>query len=142
MNRTDEAAAAAERASRDEDRVAWLDVCASEALVEGGDGVRFEVPDPAGGEGCATAFVVRYDGRPRGFLNRCAHLPAELDWLPGRFFDEAGLYLICATHGATYEADTGRCVAGPCVGASLVALRCEERGGRVRVALERRPIDR
>ena len=98
----------------------WIDVCASGELVEGGDGVRF-------------------DGQPRAFLNRCAHVAMELDWLPGRFFDEAGLYLICATHGALYEPDSGACVAGPCRGAALLALRCEERGGRVRVAAEPPP---
>jgi nitrite reductase/ring-hydroxylating ferredoxin subunit len=119
---------------------AWIDVCASEVLSEGGDGVRFEWPDPADAGRAVPAFVVRFDGRARAYLNRCAHQPGELDWLPGRFFDDAGLYLICATHGAAYEADTGRCVAGPCRGASLAALHCEERDGRVRVARPR--IDR
>ena len=112
----------------------WIDVCASGELVEGGDGVRFEWLDPREGGGALPAFVVRFDGQPRAFLNRCAHVAMELDWLPGRFFDEAGLYLICATHGALYEPDSGACVAGPCRGAALLALRCEERGGRVRVA--------
>ena len=115
---------------------AWLDVCASGDLIEGGDGVRFEWR--ASGEGGPTvpAFVVRFDRREHAYLNRSAHVAMELDWLPGRFFDDAGLYLICATHGATYEPDSGQCVAGPCRGAALVALRCEEGGGRVRGAAE------
>lgn len=112
----------------------WIDVCASGELVEGGDGVRFEWGEPRERGGRQPAFVVRFDGWPRAFLNRCAHVAMELDWLPGRFFDEAGLYLICATHGALYEPDSGVCVAGPCHGAALVALRCEEREGRVSVA--------
>ena len=115
----------------------WIDVCGSADLAEGGDGVRFEWAG-AGEGGCALqAFVVRYDGRARAFVNRCAHVAMELDWLPGRFFDDAGLYLVCATHGALYEPDTGRCVAGPCRGAALVALHCEEVDGRVRVAAGR-----
>ncbi len=89
---------------------------------------------PATGALGAPAFVVRFDARPRAYLNRCAHRAVELDWLPGRFFDQAGLYLVCAMHGALYRADTGHCVAGPCQGAALIALRCEERNGRVRVA--------
>lgn len=115
---------------------AWIDVCGSGELAEGGDGVRFEwgASDEEGRS--VPAFVVRFDGRPRAYLNRCAHVAMELDWLPGRFFDDAGLYLICATHGAMYEPDSGQCVAGPCRGAALVALRCEEIGGRVRVAAE------
>ena len=50
----------------------------------------------------AAAFAVRFRGRVRAFLNRCGHLPVELDWEEGRFFDASGLYLICATHGALY----------------------------------------
>ena len=108
-------------------------ICDGAELADGGRGVRFEVEyfgDPV------PAFVVRFDGRPRAYLNRCAHVAMELDWLPGRFFDDAGLYLVCATHGAMYEPDSGQCVAGPCRGAALAALRCEESGGRVRVAAE------
>lgn len=115
----------------------WIDVCASDALLEGGDGVRFDWPGSRDGEPPAAAFVVRHEGCARAFLNRCAHVAAELDWLPGRFFDDAGLYLVCSMHGALYEPDSGLCVAGPCTGARLASLRCEERDGRVRVAIGR-----
>ena len=111
----------------------WLDICAARELVDGGDGVRFDWPDAARGGAPAAAFAVRHRGRVFAYLNRCAHVPVELDWLPGKFFDDSGLYLICATHGATYEPASGRCVGGPCRGAGLVALPCEERDGRVRV---------
>ena len=68
------------------------------------------------------------------YLNRCAHIPVELDWMEGEFFDKAGLYLICATHGATYEPDTGHCVMGPCKGQHLAAVAVEERDGQVYLA--------
>ena len=43
--------------------------------------------------------------------------------------------LVCAAHGALYEPDTGRCVAGPCLGARLVGLRVREReDGAIAVA--------
>jgi nitrite reductase/ring-hydroxylating ferredoxin subunit len=45
-------------------------------------------------------------------LNRCAHIPLELDWNEGEFFDQSGLYLICSTYGATYQPDTGYCIMG------------------------------
>ncbi|MFO1301421.1 MAG: Rieske 2Fe-2S domain-containing protein [Burkholderiaceae bacterium] len=115
---------------------AWIDVCAVDDLVEGGEGVRFAWGTSGEGGRPVPAFVVRFEGQPRAYLNRCAHVAMELDWLPGRFFDDAGLYLVCATHGAMYEPDSGLCVAGPCRGAALEALRCEEIGGRVRVAAE------
>lgn len=111
----------------------WIDVCASEALAEGGDGVRFDWSDSV--RGPVAAFVVRVGGLPRAYLNRCAHVPVELDWLAGRFLDETGLYLVCATHGAMYDAESGACAGGPCRGAPLVSLVAREAGGRVLVAV-------
>ncbi len=103
-------------------------ICPSTALTDGGPGVRFKLQ--FGGKE-AAAFVIRYDGRVYAYLNSCAHIPVELDWMEGEFFDKAGLYLVCATHGATYEPDTGHCIMGPCKGAHLVAAPVEERDGSV-----------
>jgi nitrite reductase/ring-hydroxylating ferredoxin subunit len=109
----------------------WFRVCDSAALLEGGDGQRIELPARQAGAPARSAFVVRYDGRVHAWLNRCAHVPVELDWLPGKFFDDSGLYLICATHGAMYEPDTGRCVGGPCRGARLEPVPVREHEGAV-----------
>ncbi len=103
-------------------------LCPAEALVDGGAGVRFTVEFNARQ---VVAFAVRFDGAVHGYLNQCAHVPMELDWQEGQFFESSGLYLICATHGAMYEPDSGLCVGGPCRGASLAKLRIEERGGKV-----------
>jgi nitrite reductase/ring-hydroxylating ferredoxin subunit len=91
-------------------------ICAADQVQEGGKGVRF--PVTAGGEDC-TAFVVRFAKLPRAYLNRCAHVPMELDWNEGEFFESSGEYLMCATHGALYEPTTGRCSGGPCRGGKL-----------------------
>lgn len=107
----------------------WIRVCEGSELVEGADGVRFQLASVGPDGRPLQAFVVRYDGAPRGWLNRCAHVPVELDWLPGRFFDDSGLLLVCATHGAVYEPDSGRCAGGPCRGASLLAVPVVERDG-------------
>lgn len=103
-------------------------ICASDALAEAGRGLRFEVE--YFGE-AAPAFIVRKDGVVHGYLNRCAHVAMELDWQEGVFFDSEGRDLLCSTHGAVYEARTGRCVGGPCNGTPLVKLRLEERNGLV-----------
>ena len=103
-------------------------ICPSAALEEGGKGVRFPLAS-AGFE--EKAFVIRYAGKPRAFINQCPHLGTELDWNPGEFFDIAGVYLVCSTHGAIFEPNTGRCVAGPCRGASLERLALREQGGQV-----------
>jgi nitrite reductase/ring-hydroxylating ferredoxin subunit len=65
------------------------------------------------------------------YINRCAHVPIELDWLPGRFFDSSRHFLICATHGAMYAPDSGYCVQGPCRGARLEPVAVIERDGGV-----------
>ena len=100
-------------------------ICNSNALVDSGDGVRFEVE---WGGATVPAFIVRYDGRVYAYLNRCAHMPAELDWRPGRYFDDEGLHLVCSMHGAVYAPETGECRGGPCSGA-LAQLEVEERDG-------------
>ena len=103
-------------------------ICESGALADSGRGVRFEVEyfgEPA------PAFVVRKDGAVHGYLNRCAHVAMELDWQEGVFFDADGRDLLCSTHGAVYEARSGRCIGGPCNGTPLVKLRLEERNGLV-----------
>lgn len=103
-------------------------ICTSELLVEGEKGVRF--PVMAGGEN-TTGFVVRYGGIVRGYLNRCAHVPIELDWAEGDFFDSSGLYLMCATHGAIYLPESGQCAGGPCRGGRLRKIKVLENNGQV-----------
>ena len=98
-------------------------ICAADQVQEGGKGVRF--PVTAGGEDC-TAFVVRFAQQPRAYLNRCAHVPMELDWNEGEFFESSGEYLMCATYGALYEPATGRCAGGPCRGCKLHPLTVTE----------------
>ncbi len=104
-------------------------ICASEALEEGGKGVRFPLPSPESRP--ATGFAVRFDGEARAFVNRCPHLGVELDWQPGEFFEGTGLYLVCSTHGALFEPASGFCFAGPCRGASLERVDIAEQGGRI-----------
>ena len=103
-------------------------ICASSDLLDGGRGVRFSVSRDGKEE---PAFAVRFQGRVYGYLNRCAHVPIELDWQHGEFFDYSKLYLICTTHGALYAPETGRCLGGRCQGRGLIPLRLEELDGAV-----------
>lgn len=91
-------------------------ICEAAALEEGGAGIRF--PVTAGGAD-ATGFAIRYNGTAHAYLNRCAHVPIELDWTEGQFFESSGLFLMCSTHGAIYAPETGRCEGGPCRGGRL-----------------------
>ncbi|MBA2690164.1 MAG: Rieske 2Fe-2S domain-containing protein [Burkholderiales bacterium] len=101
-----------------------IEIGDSRALEEGGEGCRFKID--LGGK-AHPGFAIRFDGQVHAFLNRCPHLGTELDWQAGQFFDDSGLYLICATHGAIFMPSTGYCVSGPCKGQRLVRLPVLER---------------
>jgi nitrite reductase/ring-hydroxylating ferredoxin subunit len=105
-------------------------VCTSDSLAEGGDGIRFVVTHR--GE-TLPAFVVRFGGLPRAYVNRCVHMPRELDWVHGQFFDSDKVLLVCSSHGALYYPESGKCYLGPCGKGGLVRLEVRERDGQVRV---------
>ena len=103
-------------------------ICATSDLPEQGKGVRFVLNRWGQSQ---PAFVVRFDGQPRAFLNQCGHVPVELDWQEGEFFDDSRLYLICATHGALYHPASGQCVGGRCAGRGLIPVPVVERDGHI-----------
>lgn len=103
-------------------------LCASSALAERGTAHVFDVlhyRQPA------RAFALRIDGHVVAYLNRCLHVPTEMDWQPGEFLDSGKEYILCAIHGAAYEPQTGRCVGGPCGRGKLTAIATIEREGQV-----------
>jgi nitrite reductase/ring-hydroxylating ferredoxin subunit len=103
-------------------------VCASEAVQDAGLGVRFDVR--AFGDK-ATGFVVRYGGKAYAYLNRCAHVPIELDWAKGEFFESGKVFLMCSTHGAIYAPESGFCAGGPCKGGRLRPIGLLEEHGNI-----------
>ena len=112
-------------------------VCSSAELIEKGNGVRFDLPEL--GER-TTGFVIRYDGAPKAFVNRCAHVPVELDWNHGDFFDVTQNFIMCATHGAHYDPQTGYCVMGPCKGKSLQKIAVSEVNNQIMIHLNKSSI--
>ncbi len=79
----------------------------------------------------ARAFALRFEGQVRAYMNRCLHVPTEMDWQPGEFLDMEKRVILCSIHGAAYEPTDGRCVGGPCGRGRLTAIRTEERDGQV-----------
>ena len=107
---------------------AGLPLCASAELEESGRAHVFDVQlwgRPA------RAFALRFEGRVVAYMNRCAHVPTEMDWRPGEFLDDQRHFIVCAMHGAVYEPTTGQCIAGPCAGQRLMAVQVAERDGQV-----------
>lgn len=103
-------------------------ICAGDALVDGGPGFRFTLVRYGVEE---AAFAIRFRGQVHAYFNRCAHVPVELDWQHGEFFDDSKLYLICATHGALYAPENGHCLGGRCNGRGLEKIPVFERDGNV-----------
>ncbi len=103
-------------------------ICAGYEVENAGRGFRFTVERHGR---YAPAFVIRFDGLVHAYLNECGHVPAELDWQPGEFFDDSKLYLICSIHGALYAPESGRCLGGRCQGRGLKPLKVQEIDGQI-----------
>ena len=96
-------------------------ICRVDQLADGGAAVRFGASSSSPDRD-VSCFAISYGGAVYAYVNSCPHRGTELDWQPGEVFDDTGLYLVCATHGALFEPDSGLCVGGPCQGAHLRAL--------------------
>lgn len=74
-------------------------------------------------------FVVRQVDACYVYENACPHVGTPLDWVPDKFLSHDGRHLICATHGAEFTIETGRCISGPCQGDYLTPIKAEIQGG-------------
>ena len=64
-------------------------------------------------------FVVRWDKKVYGYVNRCPHNGVNLDWETNQFLEQGSNRIICGKHGSLFELETGKCIEGPCHGQSL-----------------------
>lgn len=103
-------------------------------------GLLAEVDDPGcrefqigSGDWPFRGFVVRQGGKVYAYENFCVHVGHQLNWIPDGFLTKDRSAIICASHGAQYEIDTGLCFRGPCVGKSLRPVAVELRGGAIYV---------
>ncbi len=99
-----------------------------------------ELPDPGcrefeigTGDWPFRGFVVRRGDEIYAYQNFCMHVGHPLNWMPDGFLTKDKAAIICASHGALYEIDTGFCFRGPCAGKSLRKVDVELRDGVVYV---------
>lgn len=83
-------------------------------------------------------FAVNYEGYLSAYINRCRHVPMTMDWIENQFLTEDGRYILCATHGAAFEPDSGECVFGPPCGKFLVRVPLSVEGNHV---VAHRPLE-
>ena len=78
-------------------------------------------------------FVVRKGDDVFAYQNFCMHLGHPLNWMPDGFLTKDRTAIMCTSHGALYEIDTGLCFAGPCLGKELTMVDVKVRDGIVYV---------
>ncbi len=66
-----------------------------------------------------SLFIVRRGDRILAYVNQCPHAYTTLDYPDDRFLTSDGEEIICGTHGARFDIDSGRCTLGPCLGRRL-----------------------
>ena len=70
-------------------------------------------------------------GAVMGWRNACPHMGIELDWQPERLLTRNGRFLRCTGHDALFDAHSGVCTRGPCVGEALTRAPVRVMGGQV-----------
>lgn len=80
-------------------------------------------------------FVVREGDSFFAYQNLCQHLPITLDLNDNSFFSHDKKHLQCQMHGAMYEIQSGKCIAGPCIGSNLRPLEIRDEATVLHVVL-------
>lgn len=76
-------------------------------------------------------FVVRQGEDVFAYQNFCMHAGHPLNWSPNKFLTKDKAAIICASHGATFDIQTGDCIAGPAKGRALRQVATQVRDGVV-----------
>lgn len=76
-------------------------------------------------------FVVRKGDQVFAYMNRCPHAGHPLNRSPDGFLGMNNQLIMCRSHGALFDIESGMCVAGICSGRSLQKLPVHVREGVV-----------
>ncbi|MGB5258759.1 MAG: Rieske 2Fe-2S domain-containing protein [Woeseiaceae bacterium] len=79
-------------------------------------------------------FVVRKGDKVFAYQNYCVHVGHPLNWSPDKFLTKDKSAIICASHGATYDIESGQCFAGPGSGRALRRVDVVIREGTIYVS--------
>ena len=101
-------------------------LCRLEDIPDGGS----KAFAPAAG-GFTGLFAVRRGEAAYVYVNSCPHIGVSLNWRGDDFLTRDKAHIICATHGAEFQIDTGICFLGPCVGDELESVPAEIVNGEI-----------
>lgn len=78
-------------------------------------------------------FAVKKNHQLFLYANKCPHVGLPLNWQEDKFLDFDGELILCSSHGALFTIQNGQCVAGPCVGKSLIPIPFESENGKISI---------
>lgn len=106
-------------------------LCRSADLAEG-QARGFALHD--GGE--TKVIALRRGGRVLGWLDLCPHYAGgtPMAWRRDAYLNADGSRLVCFSHNALFDPETGECTDGPCLGKRLRRIPLVEEAGAVRLA--------
>lgn len=76
-------------------------------------------------------FLVRRGGAVHAYRNLCPHAGRFLNWKEDAFLTRDKTLIMCAGHGALFDPESGRCVAGAALGQALISLPAAVEAGEV-----------
>lgn len=86
------------------------------------------------GHSAFRMFVVRHGGEVFGYLNICPHYSSPLNIAEDQFMTDDGTSVMCRRHFALFNAATGLCFSGACVGNSLDTIPVAIRDGLLEIS--------
>ncbi len=86
------------------------------------------------GDARFSLLLTRTENTVSAFENVCPHARSPLERPDGRVVVHQKKFVICVAHGASFQIDTGRCVAGPGLGLGLNRVAVSVRGREIVVA--------
>jgi nitrite reductase/ring-hydroxylating ferredoxin subunit len=102
-----------------------IELCAT-AAIDDGEARLFERVD---GKERVGVVLVRDGDAFHAYLNACPHFGIPLD--VGNGIKTFRKHVLCVNHYAVFRFDTGECIDGPCLGASLPGVPVVVREGSV-----------
>ena len=76
-------------------------------------------------------FIQKNGDKLSVFENRCPHAGTPLNMFGDKFLSLDGTHIICRTHGALFDKNSGKCTGGPCKGEYLRPIAFKVRDGGV-----------
>lgn len=70
-------------------------------------------------------ILIRKADQIFGWLDACPHYAqgTSLAWKKHQYLNSQGNYIVCFSHGAQFEIETGKCLSGPCVNQYLTPVQ-------------------